>query len=129
MEPITFAATELKIMIVIWAAGGTSSAKNVYDNLAHNYGYTRGAVYALIHRLIDKGALTRSEPGFVLTATVAMKDVQHAEAQSLVDKLFSGSAPQLVAALIEDGQLSPDACANLLKLVNEDDEGLSSEAL
>lgn len=129
MEPITFAATELKIMNVVWANGGTSSAKSIYDNLAHSYGYTRGAVYALIHRLIDKGALTRSEPGFVLTATVAMKDVQHAEAHNLVDKLFSGSAPQLVASLIEDGQLSPNACADLLKLAAEDNEGPSSQTL
>lgn len=122
MEPIAFAVTELKIMNVVWAAGGTSSAKDVYDSLAHNYGYTRGAVYALIHRLIDKGALTRRDPGFVLTATIAMKDVQHAEAQNLVDRLFSGSAPQLVASLIEDGQLSPNACADLLRLANETTE-------
>lgn len=119
MEPPSFAVAELKVMNVVWQLGGEASAKTVHDHLSRDYGYTRGAVYALIHRLIAKGALAREDPGFLLTATVAQESVQQAEAQGLVDRLFGGSAEKLVAALIDSGRLSPSEYSALVTMAEQ----------
>lgn len=115
----SFADAELKVMNVIWRAGGKASAREIAAQLADVYGYTRGATYALIHRCIEKGAVRRDDPGFVCVALASQDDVRTEQADKLVDTLFDGSAELLCAALVNDRKISLSELDRLRELVIE----------
>ena len=72
MQP-SLSDLELKVMAIIWRNGGQASAKQIFTEMNGEFGYTRGAVYALIHRCIEKRAIEREEPGFICRS---IKDIQ-----------------------------------------------------
>lgn len=113
----SFADAELKVMNVIWRAGGKASAREIAAQLADAYGYTRGATYALIHRCIEKGAVRRDDPGFVCVALASQDDVRAEQADKLVDTLFDGSAELLCTALVNDRKISLSELDRLRELV------------
>ena len=68
---------------------------------------------------IDKGAIERREPNFVCHAVITKRQAQKEEADSLVDKVFGGSAELLFASILSDRSLSKDELARLRALVEE----------
>ena len=71
----------------------------------------------MIKKCIDKGAIERREPNFVCHAAITKRQVQKEEADSLVDKVFGGSAELLFASILSDRSLSKDELARLRALV------------
>ncbi|MFR7743732.1 MAG: BlaI/MecI/CopY family transcriptional regulator [Acutalibacteraceae bacterium] len=68
-------------------------------------------------KCIDKGAIERREPNFVCHAAITKRQAQKEEADSLVDKVFGGSAELLFASILSDRSLSKDELARLRALV------------
>ena len=121
----SFSNQEMQILSIIWREGGRLSAKDIHAEMEERFGYTRGATYALIHRLIEKGAIERIQPGFVCHALVGAEEVGAVEARWLADTVFGGSAERLLAALVSEGSLSSDEIARLRDYIDslETDEG------
>lgn len=71
----------------------------------------------MIKKCIDKGAIERREPNFVCHAVITKRQAQKEEADSLVDKVFGGSAELLFASILSDRSLSKDELARLRALV------------
>lgn len=118
MQP-SLSDLELKVMAIIWRNGGSASAKQIFTEMHEEYGYTRGAVYALIHRCIEKRAIEREEPGFVCRSVVDPDEVRLGETKKLIDTVFDGSASKLVAALVSHGEISDEDMVALRKMIDE----------
>lgn len=109
---------ELQVMSIIWRNGGQASAKQIFTEMNGKFGYTRGAVYALIHRCIEKRAIDREEPGFVCHSIVDPDEVRIGKTRKLIDVAFDGSASKLVAALVSHGDMTTDDLAELRRMID-----------
>lgn len=104
--------SEIKVMEIIWAKGEVS-AKEIAAALAESAGWSKTTTYTVIKKCVEKGAVTRREPGFVCTAAISRKEVQNSEAQELIDRLFGGAPDLLVSALVSSGKINAEQLAAL----------------
>ena len=70
--------SELKVMDVLWKRGDTP-AKEIARTLTDDLGWNVNTTYTLIKRCMKKGAIERSEPGFMCRALIPKSAVQEAE--------------------------------------------------
>lgn len=110
--------SELKIMNIVWREGAVS-AKQIADELSEKIGWNKNTTYSLIKRCIGKGAIERSEPNFICRALIPRKDIQQAETNELVNKLFEGSEDLLFASLLSNKGLNDEQIERLRKMVEE----------
>ena len=108
--------SELKVMGVLWREGDVT-AKHISDVLGQETGWNINTTYTIIKRCIKKGAVKRLEPNFLCHALVAREEVQEAETDALLNKLFDGAADQLFASLLGRKTLSSGEIARLKELV------------
>ncbi len=110
--------SELKIMDVLWREGD-STAKRIADALKAEIGWNKNTTYTLIKRCIEKGAIERSEPNFMCHALIPKEEVQKAETDELINKVFDGSADKLFASLLGRKKLSTEQIEQLKAIVGE----------
>lgn len=110
--------SELKVMQVLWREGDTT-ARHIAAVLAGETGWNVNTTYTLIKRCIAKGAIQRSEPHFMCHALVRKEEVQEAETNELIDKIYDGSADKLFAALLGRKKLSAEQIERLRQIVGE----------
>lgn len=108
--------SEIKVMEIIWDSEPIT-AKQVSLIAAETIGWNKNTTYTILKKLESKGAIKRGEPGFVCTALVSRDEIQKAETQSLVDKLFGGSKKALFSALLEDEKLSESDIRELRDMI------------
>ena len=107
--------SEWKVMEVLWQENDRT-AKEISLRLADSI-WNKNTTYTVIKKCIDKGAIERREPNFVCHAVITKRQAQKEEADSLVDKVFGGSAELLFASILSDRSLSKDELARLRALV------------
>lgn len=110
--------SELKVMSVLWREGDTT-AKHISDILKAETGWNMNTTYTLIKRCIKKGAIERSEPNFMCHALIAKEDVQEAETNELINKIYDGSADKLFAALLGRKKLTAEQIERLKQIVGD----------
>lgn len=110
--------SELKVMHVLWREGDCT-AKHISDVLKEEVGWNINTTYTLIKRCIKKGAILRSEPNFLCSALVSIEEVQQAETEELINKVYGGSADKLFAALLGSRRISAEQIARLKEMVEE----------
>ena len=112
--------SELKVMDVLWREGDLP-AKAIARTLTEEIGWNVNTTYTLIKRCIAKGAIERSEPGFMCRALVSKEQVQQEETQELIDKVFDGSADKLFASLLGGRRISREQLEQLRSMIDEMD--------
>ena len=110
--------SELKVMGVLWNEG-VCPARHVAEVLKDEYGWNINTTYTLIKRCIKKGAIERSEPNFMCRALILKEEVQEAETNELINKIYDGSADKLFAALLGKKKLSTAQIDKLKKIVED----------
>ena len=100
--------SELKIMEVLWKNGDTK-AKQIADILLKEVGWNINTTYTLIKRCIKKGAIQR----------IPKEQVQEAETDELINKVYDGSADKLFSALLGRKKLSAEQLEKLKEIVGE----------
>lgn len=110
--------SELKVMDVLWREGDTT-AKHISDVLKEEIGWNMNTTYTLIKRCIKKGAIERSEPNFMCHALIPKEDVQEAETNELINKIYDGSVDKLFAALLNRKKLSAEQIDKLQKIIDK----------
>ena len=108
--------SEWKVMETLWRENDLT-AKEISRRLADSAGWNKNTTYTVIKKCIDKGAIERREPNFICHAAITKRQAQKEEADSLVDKVFGGSAELLFASILSDRSLSKDELARLRALV------------
>ena len=102
--------SELELMKIVWASGGTALYAQIMEELAKaGRTWQKNTFITLLSRLVDKGLLKTSKIGRrnQYAALVTQADYQTAQARTLLNKLYQGSAKGLVATLIQGELLSP----------------------
>lgn len=110
--------SELKVMDVLWKEGDTP-AKEIAKALTDELGWNVNTTYTLIKRCIKKGAIERSDPGFMCRALIPKTAVQEAETNELINKIYDGSADKLFAALLGRKKLSAEQIEKLKQIVGD----------
>ena len=110
--------SELKVMDVLWREGD-STAKNISNVLKEEVGWNMNTTYTLIKRCIKKGAIERSEPNFMCHALIPKEEVQEAETNELINKIYDGSADKLFAALLGRKKLTAAQIEKLKQIVGD----------
>ena len=108
--------SELSLMQIIWAQGGTALYAEIMDDLAKTSAdWKKNTVLTLLSRLVEKGYLTTSKLGRrnAYTALISSNDYQARQTRSFVDKIYKGNVKGLVSTLIEQDILSADDLAEL----------------
>ena len=100
----------------LWA-DGPMSAGELAKRLAASCGWNRNTTYTVIKKLVDKGAVSRSEPGFLCTPLISREDVQRLETDSLITRLFGGSKTQFLSAFLSEGQLTQSEAQQLRAII------------
>ncbi len=108
--------SELKVMEPLWAEG-PQTAGALAKKLAVSAGWNRNTTYTVIKKLIDKGAVSRSDPGFVCAPLVTREDIQRQETDSLITRLFDGSKTRFLSAFLSEKGLTPAEAAQLRELI------------
>ena len=110
--------SELKVMDILWKEGDVP-AKHVAEVLTGELGWNKNTTYTLIKRCIKKGAIERFEPGFLCHALIPKEEVQEAETDELINKIYDGSVDKLFAALLSRKKLSAQQIERLRQMVKE----------
>lgn len=110
--------SELKVMDVLWKEGDTP-ARRIAEILTAELGWNVNTTYTLIKRCIKKGAIERSEPNFMCHALIPKEEVQEAETNELINKVYDGSVDKLFAALLGRKKLSAEQIDRLKQMVDE----------
>lgn len=110
--------SELKVMDVLWDEGDVS-AKYVAEQLKKEIGWNKNTTYTLIKRCIAKGAVERREPGYICHALIPREQVQRAETDELIQKLYAGSVDKLFAALLDRKEFSAEQISRMKDIVRE----------
>ena len=115
---------ETQIMDVVFQLGEATAAE-ILEHLPDPPSYS--AVRALLTILEEKGHLIHRRDGarYVYAPTLANDKAQQSALNHLLKTFFSGSASQVVAALLSTNDLSPDELEELARLIEEarkDDE-------
>lgn len=117
-ENVKLFDSELKVMDILWKEG-VVPAKYVADRLTQELGWNKNTTYTLIKRCMKKGAIERTEPNFMCHALIAKEEVQEAETQELINKVYDGSVDKLFAALLGRKKLSAEQIEKLKQIVDE----------
>lgn len=110
--------SELKVMDVLWRQG-ECPARQVAQILGEQVGWNVNTTYTLIKRCMAKGAIERIDPGFVCRPLIPKEEVQRAETDELIHKLYDGSADKLFAALLDRRKLTAEEIHHLKHIVDE----------
>src|ERR1700712_424906 len=120
-QPTSLTKLELQIMQVIWKLG-VSSVKDVQEGLPQKLAYT--TVQTMLNILERKGKLRRKLRGraYVYSATVTEAKASRHAVRDLVDRMFGGSADELVMSLIKSRQIDPKRIAELTRRLEKESE-------
>lgn len=121
-KPERLTDLELEIMQVLWEAG-PANVQTVQEQLKRPLAYT--TVQTMLNILHRKGKVKRTlkERAYFYRPTVTQGQVVRQTVSDIVDRLFAGSAEELVLSLVRTKQLTPEKLARLQKLVKEAEEG------
>ena len=109
--------SELRVMEPLWA-DGPQTAGELAKKLAASAGWNRNTTYTVIKKLVDKGVVSRSDPGFLCAPLVSRETVQRSETDSLITRLFGGSKTQFLSAFLSEPGLTPAEAGQLRDLID-----------
>lgn len=106
-KPAPLTPLELEIMKVLWAAGA-SSVQQVQSALPGNLAYT--TVQTMLNVLLRKGKVRRTlkDRAYIYRPAVSRTEAAKTALRDLIDRMFAGSAENLVLGLVETKELTPE---------------------
>jgi len=112
---------ELEIMNILWETGA-ANVHTVQERLDRELAYT--TVQTMLNILHRKGRVKRTlkDRAYVYKPAVTRTQFISRHLGDLVDRLFGGSAENLVMSLVEAKHLTPEKLARLNKLLEEQEE-------
>lgn len=108
--------SERRVMDCIWE-NGDMSAKEIAAELNIRVGWSKTTTYTVIKKCIEKGALRRSDPGFICHALISREEVLEQETEEFIERNYGGAADQLVASLLGQRKMSGDEIFRLKQLI------------
>ena len=111
--------SEYRFCLILWEHEPIKSSELV-ALCREQLGWKPTTTYTVIKRLSERGVLKNENT--VVSTLVTKDEVQAAEINEMVEKTFEGSLPAFIAAFAHHRKLSEDERAELLRLIDGDDE-------
>ena len=117
----TITDAELDIMKVLWK-NGPSTSNALFASIA-TAGNSKGTLKTLLTRLVQKGAVRRegiNERHFMYYPAVSEEEYLKLQRRRLIDRMFDGSAKNLLLNLIREEHITPDDLEEMLGEIKEE---------
>ena len=116
--------SEVEVMRVLWEAGPELPLADIRKKLEQTSQWETSTIKTLLRRLCEKGAvLATKKEVFYYSPVVSEAEYNEYTTQSLIDRLYSGSAKNLVASLLGSKKLDDLDIAELRALFKVGDRG------
>ena len=104
---------------------GTGTVYDVLDAIAEEGRPRYNTVMTVLRTLEEKGLATHTMRGraFVYEPTAEAGRVRGQVLQDVLQRVFGGSPTRLMATLLRDGDVSPEAVAEIRRLLDEEAGG------
>lgn len=109
--------SELEVMRVLWEAEKALPLLEIRRVLSARCGWEDSTIKTLLRRLLDKKIVKLERRG-VYGAVVTREEYDQWSTHAFVNKVFAGSAKDLVASLVSNGQLEEADIAELTALLH-----------
>ena len=120
-EKIT--GSELEVLEVLWQADESLSVTPIRTQLETERGWDASTVKTLLRRLCEKGVVAAEKREvFYYRPLVDREEYRRWSARSLLDRVFRGSARDLIASLVEEDQLSEADLEDLREILYAKEE-------
>lgn len=118
---------ELEILRVLWERG-PSTVREVHNALGGAAAIKRTTVLKLMQIMLEKGLLARDETGFpqLYSATLPRAAMERRLVRGFVDRVFGGSAMDLVARALDAAPPDAEDLIELRRLLAEVEGGEES---
>lgn len=116
METPQVFESEYRFCQILWENEPINSTRLV-KLCAEKLGWSKGTTYTVIRRLAQRGVVQNKDA--VVTSLVSQRQVQQAQIDQLVEKTFSGSLPQFIAAFTQGRRLSADQAAEIQQMIDQ----------
>jgi len=110
--------SELKIMELLWTYGD-SYASEIAKRAMELYGWNKNTTYTVIKKLIEKQYVKRIDPKFFCSAMVFRDKEQLDATQSLIDRLYKGSAATFFSHFVNNQKLSKEDKDKILNIIKD----------
>lgn len=115
MSKITDA--ELKVMRVLWAAKEALPMATIRETLEKTSDWESSTIKTLLRRLCEKGVVSSIKKDVLYySPLVSETEYKEYKTQRLIDRLYRGSAKNLVASLVEGDKLNKSDIEELRSL-------------
>ena len=112
--------SELEVLSALWEAGQPLSLAEIRSALEQDHSWDGSTVKTLVRRLCDKGAVEAEKRSvYYYRALISKEEYSAWSTRTLIDRLFRGSAQQLVASLVQGDQLSKQDIQELMELLEQ----------
>ena len=118
MKGIKLFDSELKLMEILWASEPIS-AKQLHVLVTEKIGWNKNTTYTILKKLIEKKVILREDPNFICSTLIKKEDIQRAETESLIAKLYDGSKKAFFAAFLENESLSDTDIADIKAMIEK----------
>jgi predicted transcriptional regulator len=110
---------QLRMMQVIWKAG-RCTARDITDAMNAQEPTAHSTVQTLLRTLEDKGAVAHEVEGrtFIFYSLVKEDEVRQDATEDLVERVFGGSAGDLVSYLLKSGKVSRQELDEIRKMID-----------
>lgn len=109
--------SELKVMRVLWAAKEALPMAAIRETLEKSSDWESSTIKTLLRRLCEKGAVSSTKKDVLYySPLVSEKEYKEYRTERLIDRLYRGSAKNLVASLVEGDKLDKSDIEELRSL-------------
>lgn len=116
--------SEVEVMRVLWEAGRELPIADIRKTLEQTSKWENSTIKTLLRRLCEKGVvLATKKDVFYYTPLVSEAEYNEYTTQSLIDRLYSGSAKNLVASLLGSKKLDNSDIEELRSLFKVGESG------
>lgn len=128
MALATLPESELEVMLCLWTHTSPVRTAVLQQQIAPEKHWTLSTLKALLARLEQKGFVECTRDGrFTLyRALVSQAEYRRKETSGLLQRYYQNSAKQMVASLVECGQLTDDDLAQIAQMIERAGEARGS---
>ena len=116
MKDFRLAESEFRFMKIVWENRPLASAQLV-KLCADRLGWKKSTTYTTLRKLCEKGFLKNEDT--LVSSLVPRDQVQRFESEHVIDRSFSGSLPQFVAAFTSSRNLSMEEIEEIYALIDK----------
>ena len=116
LPPITDG--ELKILEVLWEESPLPASQIAF-RLGERVGWSKNTAYTFLTRLVTKGVIKRTNPGFLCRPLITRDAVGVSEGRSFLKRIHRGSLSMMVASFVNEKGISKEELAEIRQMVND----------